>query len=328
MRSADELGIDPDRLDRVRASFLIGEASDLFVPLDAWAPRQEAIAASLSAFRSNLQSAASVGSVLFTMAHSGVMERRFALIHTSERIRQLDPDHRDLDDAREETALTLARARMDKDLQDQPFMNGIIREIINALHQRLEDAEMRQAAQELLRQTAVMIWGALEVIATDIIIEVLNRCPALFNEALTGETLKRLGLGKAVPVEVLHSYGFNISASMGTIFFGERRLDTLPAIAAVCDDLFANQALNLKLKSTGIWTLFQRRHLIVHRRGIVDAQYLARTPDSFAPGEPLIVSAGDLHEPRPTTLRPSRTSTTLPRCAMSGLKSLSARMVC
>ena len=32
----------------------------------------------------------------------------------------------------------------------------------------------------------------------------------------------------------------------------------------------------------------------MHRRGIVDAQYLARTPDSFARGEPLIVSASDL----------------------------------
>lgn len=30
-----------------------------------------------------------------------------------------------------------------------------------------------------------------------------------------------------------------------------------------------------------MWLLSQRRHLIVHRRGIVDAQYLAKTGDSF-----------------------------------------------
>jgi hypothetical protein len=42
--------------------------------------------------------------------------------------------------------------------------------------------------------------------------------------------------------------------------------------------------------------LFQRRHLIVHRRGRVDAQYLESTKEALAPGTKLEITFKELIE--------------------------------
>lgn len=290
---AEEIGIPSAVLHKVRETFIIGEPADSSVPFDQWTPSQESIKAIVRAFQSNLQSSISVASVPFKLTHAGVHDRRFPHIYSAERIRQLSDDEIS-DEERDRRALELARGIMRSRVQEQKFNNGVIAEIVHSLSQTLNDLEMERAALELLRQTAVMVWGALEVVITDTIVEVLNRRPSLVSEALTSETFKRLGLSKAIPIEILPGFNFNLSASMGTIMFGERRLDSLPAIIAVCDDLYKNSELSSKLKDTNLWVLGQRRHLIVHRRGIVDAQYLAKTPDTTPIGEPLIISAHDL----------------------------------
>jgi hypothetical protein len=139
-----------------------------------------------------------------------------------------------------------------------------------------------------------MVWGAFEVIATDTTIEVLNRRPARAIEALAAETWKRLGLSKGISLDTLQSFSFDVSSSMGTILFGERRLDSLRVISAVCNDIYRNDTLETKLKSTSLWALSQRRNLIVHRRGIIDTQYLAKTPDDLPLGESIAISGTEL----------------------------------
>src|SRR5262249_35129123 len=82
--------------------------------------------------------------------------------------------------------------------------------------------------------------------------------------------------------------------SMGSIVLGDRRLDTLPAICAICQSLYKNPELDTMLKSSELWILAQRRNLIVHRRGMVDDLYRSKTPDKAPIGQPVVISAHDI----------------------------------
>ena len=64
-------------------------------------------------------------------------------------------------------------------------------------------------------------------------------------------------------------------------------------IKDVLDAIFPKETeLRDCLSDPDIWLLWQRRHLIVHRRGIVDQSYLAKTSDVPQLGSRLSVSSG------------------------------------
>lgn len=47
------------------------------------------------------------------------------------------------------------------------------------------------------------------------------------------------------------------------------------------------------LRHLGVWRLFQQRHVVVHRRGMVDQQYIDATNDTVACGSALAISPAD-----------------------------------
>lgn len=122
----------------------------------------------------------------------------------------------------------------------------------------------------------------------------LNQVPDLASDILAEHTFKKLGLPRGIPIETLRDFSFDVSHSMGFVLFGEGRLDSHPAIASVCKALYKNPGLDQLLKSATLWKLAQRRNLIVHRRGIVDTQYLEKTSDKQPVGSKLIVTSQDI----------------------------------
>jgi len=91
----------------------------------------------------------------------------------------------------------------------------------------IQNQEMEIAAEELLRQAAVMIWGAFEVL---------------------------------------------------------------------CKDTLTGQDLQKHLRNPKLWLLQQRRHLIVHRRGVVDKQYLEKTGEKLNVGEQLLPTPAEIEQ--------------------------------
>jgi hypothetical protein len=55
----------------------------------------------------------------------------------------------------------------------------------------------------------------------------------------------------------------------------------------------SNERLNQALNKTELWVLFQRRHLIVHRRGVIDQIYLDATGENYPLGSKLNVRPDD-----------------------------------
>ena len=84
---------------------------------------------------------------------------------------------------------------------------------------------------------------------------------------------------------------FNISNNIGDIFFETFKLDSLQKIQKATDSVFCNSELSTSFRNKDFWLLFQRRNLIVHRRGVVDQAYIGQTSDNLPIGSRLLFNS-------------------------------------
>ena len=154
---------------------------------------------------------------------------------------------------------------------------------------------MARAPAELLRQGTVLTWSALEVLAQDLFVAVLNARPALTVSLIKAETARRYFSFRELSIEVLAEVGFNVSDKMGEMFARERSIDNVAGMKAAFLSIAPDcPRLRDALAERELWTLNQRRNLIVHRRGLVDAVYIANTGDVTPVGSQLRISPTDL----------------------------------
>ncbi|MCE3250101.1 MAG: hypothetical protein K0R41_3926, partial [Geminicoccaceae bacterium] len=153
----------------------------------------------LSAFESNLRAAVNVGSMPLTFVQHAQHDLMFSRILAAECIRQLDDTGGDLTARQREAARAIALEKIAVVDRQRELTENIVHE----LHQFLVDRSLGFLADELLRQTAVMIWGALEVLATDLTRHVLNRVPKLASDVLASDPFKRHFSPRGIPIDVL-----------------------------------------------------------------------------------------------------------------------------
>lgn len=148
-----------------------------------------------------------------------------------------------------------------------------------------------RTAAEIRRQGLVMTWGALEILAGDLFIDFLNAQPEHLQELLADNRCRTLFAIKSVSIETLMEYEFDLSHTIGNILCAHRSIDTLPAMKSVFCVLFPeNAALREMLSRRELFALNQRRHLVVHRRGIVDEDYLSKVNDGSKIGKELAIT--------------------------------------
>jgi hypothetical protein len=279
---------DNARRDEVLRRFLFREPTTFFEPLETEISILTGDNADhAKALLRNLEAAITVGSLPFNMVQVAVSSRHFQRIHMAERIRQLKDRQHDptLTDEHERAALKIARERFQVEIGTEETRTQWIDAILNELGDYLAEPEFKMATDELLRQTLVMIWGAFETFVSDTIIANLNRNPKLATKLLLSDTTKRHFPQRGVAIDSLEKYDFDVGQSMGFVLFSERGLDSLPLIRDVISTLLPDDAvLNTSLKDPRLWLLWQRRNLIVHRRGVVDEQYVSKTSDKIPIG--------------------------------------------
>ena len=95
-------------------------------------------------------------------------------------------------------------------------------------------------------------------------------------------------------LDTLVKYGFDLSNHVGTVLVSQRDFGDLPTIKTVYSVLFPYSGdLLERLNDPDLWLLYQRRHLLVHRRGIVDQTYLDNTSDTAPINGPLLLKPKD-----------------------------------
>lgn len=249
----------------------------------------------VGAFRYNMRSVLSSVSIPFTLAWAGVEKSQFQRIHIAELIRdeRINPDR--VDDVAEREVYEKAILRMSEFAGSEKGRATLIRDLHTFLYKGPQAESLKIAAKELTQQGIILIWFAFEVLCRDLFELELNNDPAkviLFSS--DASLRKRFELEK-YSLETLAQYGFDLSNKMGTVLVAQRDLSDLPTIKAVLSALFSSSAaLTNNLNDPDLWLLFQRRHLFVHRRGIVDQSYLNNTNDLAALGSTLKIGPDDV----------------------------------
>jgi hypothetical protein len=174
----------------------------------------------------------------------------------------------------------------------------ITRNSHHALHilaAHLDKEEFLLSTQELLRQVLVMCWGAFEILVNDTVRVLLNERPKLIKAFAEQKPYRDL-LSNRVLFDALETKGFNLSSCMGDLFCAVVKLDALPKIQEAVRIGLNEPSVDILLRDDRLWKLGQQRHLIVHRRGLVDAHYLDNTSDRVPIGEHLKVGAKYVEE--------------------------------
>lgn len=300
----DESASNPDEPDRskrppsevvarVRSAFFIYSSDKLLEPLDRFLASEHSWTHLLRDAADGLRGATSAASLPFELIHDAVNQRRFDRILGAERIRLLPlPSEQEVENA-DELALSRAQESMRRFLDSLEGRNFVRDSIVYELDRSLRTPTICSAAAELLIQTLVSTWTIFESFARSFSIAWINGDPRRAEPVLASPDLKEYFGKQVVDIKVIGDHDFNLSKSMGNILFREKRLDSLPVIRSVMEALFNDVHIRAAL-GDDVWMLNQRRHLFVHKRGLVDREYLERTGDSAPAGKRLHITSHDV----------------------------------
>jgi hypothetical protein len=260
-----------------------GAETEFIAPLDSLIPqfRQE-FQGIAKAFRKNLDGVTAVAWLPVRSAIANVSSR----MHIAEALRVLRDENPD-EPVDNESAFSLASLRVSQLLATPEGSKEMADRVIADLERSLQSDAFRISAAEILRQSIVLMWGSLEVLSSDTWALLLNLRPNLSLDLLQNERTKKWFQPKEL-ISVLKEYGFDVSRNMGDVWLKWNRLDNLIAIREAFDAVLPHdEHLRSTLRQDSLWMLNQRRNLIVHRRGIVDKQYLTNTGDALEIGQEL-----------------------------------------
>lgn len=242
-------------------------------------------------FLDNLRGMMRTLSLPFEFTHTQVHGLHWQRIFMAERIRALGESD---EQARDAVARENAKAKI------QAFLSAegqkvVSDEVLERLHRLASDEQSLGTARELTRQGIVLMWSAFEVLSRDLFIMLLNANPGWTNRLLDQQTTRKRFAVDKLDWHTLSAHSFDLSSSMGILLSQKADLDDIQTIRETYAALFPDTAeLNQRLSDERLWFLFQKRNLIVHRRGLVDQHYLDRTGDQIPLGQQLSVSPADI----------------------------------
>jgi hypothetical protein len=284
----------------MREHFLVRPSEDeVFSAFDAAlrSVRPECQSA-LLAFRHSLSATLSTVTLPFAFAFDGFERSRFELFHAAERIRALNidhaPDNTGLERFRREQAYEKAQIRMAEFTQSAEGVDALIIDTCHFLLQAINHHEIEPAAKELLQQGIVLLWSAFEVLFRDTFEALLNSNPASIQALISHPKTRKLFEAERLPLETLVTHGFDLSSRLGSVLVSQQDFSDLPTVKSSYGVLLPGAAsLHDALANRDLWILFQRRHLVVHRRGVVDRTYLDATGETLAIGTTLPIKPVD-----------------------------------
>lgn len=287
----------PNIANVVRTVFLVPpDFSESAKPLTDLAPslpdglRQIALA-----FFDSLHGVIRTLSIPFHYTSSHVHSLHWQRFLMAERIRARGIEN---EKEREPAALKIAKERFAEYLQGEG-REVIVDDVLARLKELQDEPESLAAARELTRQGVVLVWSAVEVLARDSFVFLLNRRPILAEQLLAEKekaNRKRFSVDR-IDWKTLEEYGYDLSENLGTFLISKADLTSVPAIRDAYGALFpAATELGRKLKDRRLWDLCQKRNLLVHRRGIVDQKYLANTGDTLPLGADLWIHPSEVED--------------------------------
>lgn len=229
-------------------------------------------------------------SLPFNLTQSSVLKRRFQQFHLAELIRGTKTPKRD-----EKESLEIANKKFEKELGNKDEIKSMTEATLQELRQLINNEDMKPALDEILRQGTVMTWSAFEVFFKNFITQLLNDKPELIIELVNNSKTSSKFQLKKIDLLELAEFNFNVSESIGTIFFENINFSNLSIIRDILSVVFPNNDLLRKyISESNMWNLNQGRHCIVHNFGNIDSDYINNTVSKAKIGTKLVVTPNEL----------------------------------
>lgn len=225
----------------------------------------------------------------YTLAHVSNLHRQ--RIHAAERIRALAIEN---ESERDSVAFAKAKEKFESFSQGEGRQK-LVEDVLSQLLQLRHDPGSLSAARELTRQGIVLSWSAIEVLSRDAFVYLLNSKPN-YTEILFADSNNRKRFSsERIEWQALAAYGYDLSENMGRYLISKADMKSASAIRDVYSALFpAAIELQTALGDRRLWNLNQKRNLIVHKRGVVDQQFIDATGEIIAVGETLAVEPDEV----------------------------------
>lgn len=246
---------------RVRQAFLIFPSEPFLEKLRPYSVGASPYASAVSSAVDGLHSTITAAGLPFQLIQDSVMQRKFDRIHSSESILALIPERpgSGLTPESERMAYNSANQKMTDFLNSNSGKDFMRDKIIEEMNRRLESRDVKNAAEQLRIQTLISTWSILESFSRSFIISWINENPNSASFVLAAPELKDFFGKKAIEIKTIEDHSFDLSNSMGTIIFQNRRLDSLSVIRGVMKALFSSGEVQSALNQD-IWILNQKRH--------------------------------------------------------------------
>lgn len=152
------------------------------------------------------------------------------------------------------------------------------------------------AARELTRQGIVLAWSAIEVLARDAFVYLLDNKPEYADLLVVDPANRKRFSANRIKWQVLPAHGYDMSSSLGHLI-SKADLNNVPSIREAYGALFPEaDELRELFGDRHLWNLCRKRNLIVHKRGTADQQYLTSTSDTLAIGDDLLVTPSEVED--------------------------------
>ena len=266
----------------------------------------------LNVFLDNLTATGTTTSAPLIIAGRAMMEKNFQRILMAERIRALalDPEPGETEAALElrrgnETQRN-ANQRFEEEIKKQENAALLVDEIAYFLLNLHKTPEVQSLAHELLLQGLVSIWSAFEVFAKDTLIALINNKPTLAQNILSDPTARDRFRMPKFGIDDLQAHDFDLTGKIGVILLASVDFSNLRTIHLACNAMFSNTELAQSLSTGPLQELNQARHLIVHRRAIIDKDFHALLPEKGEIGNKLSIEPSEVASAMTAAITASR----------------------
>ena len=238
----------------------------------------------------------------YSLALNAAYQQHSTRISIAERIRSLkrapgEISSPELALEKEKAAAIAANKIMQEWFGSAEGQQQVVEDCLKFLQHALSQGAFAESAAELIRQGTTLSWSAFEVCARDSIVFALNSSPHRITALLESPSVKRRVDLSRVSIDTLIENDFNLSGRMGSILASQQDMSDLTSIKAICRALFSDdEELRKLLDEDQLRLLSLRRNLIVHRCGIVDAEYNKRTGADLEVGRKIQITPDELEQ--------------------------------
>jgi hypothetical protein len=163
---------------------------------------------------------------------------------------------------------------------DKKKSRGIDQAMKQLKHVTKQYAFLEKSINTISLNSVVNSWTIFESIMKDLWIYILNTNPNKYlKNVLNGNLDSVDGIeGKNISVNLLFKYNLDISKNLGDILHKKYDFTGVSGIKKAYSEIFKNQKLDFSfLDDEYLNQLEISRHLIVHKGGVIDEDYLKRT---------------------------------------------------